>query len=656
MNLLKYLLFISIIIYSNNYCIAQKLDDNQLSTYKSKIDEIRNLKKNNRNAQSYELIKEVLLDLKDIKNYSQDIVSLKSTLYLYASFCFNDDNPGAKYFYEYKKYRMELENTDRLGLYNGSSEKKEYKNHQNLIHRSFQQSIEIIQNAHERVFSKKFDFSSIDTSLFIYDDVIINKINEIKADMNIDLTVSGRGTSKDNAIFNALKLAINQGFSSFITTNTKIVNDSLINDEVIQMTSGTINKFTILTSDSISANDHSIVLKVLIGVNRMNDLVKSKGIESEFDGAEFAFNQKLRILNDQNEIKTLKSIIDIATTLFKKSIDYKVNAFDPIASIDKPTNWEIPINIDFKFNENIKVFSSYLYNNLKELSLDIMAFQNYKKLGLRSNIKILAIGPVPMPSYDEEVTARKNKGLDTPNMDEINKLYKTLFFHNNKRILKEYDGKKENLNEKELNELISDCKLYRYSTSIDSIYYFIRPSGIWDSYTPFIYFRNNESIKLMNQFLNQICAELFNFSINNGVSNYSIKNIIKNNVSNEQLTRINTSYSSFYPALDRDLSFTVIEPTNLFDNLNKIFKNEHNFYSLNSFNVPVSNNLFNFIYDKNGDSDDMVRSGKINDNLSMYINLNSFEYSGKSIYRIKYVENLNLEDIQKIKKYKLISN
>jgi hypothetical protein len=36
--------------------------------------------------------------------------------------------------------------------------------------------------------------------------------------------------------------------------------------------------------------------------------------------------------------------------------------------------------------------------------------------------------------------------------------------------------------------------------------------------------------------------------------------------------------------------------------------------------------------------------------------LNSFEYSGKSIYRIKYVENLNLEDIQKIKKYKLISN
>ena len=63
------------------------------------------------------------------------------------------------------------------------------------------------------------------------------------------------------------------------------------------MSNGTINKFTVLTCDSISNNDYSVVLKVLMAVNRMNDIVKSKGIESELDGAEFAFNQKLRILN-----------------------------------------------------------------------------------------------------------------------------------------------------------------------------------------------------------------------------------------------------------------------------------------------------------------------------------------------------------------------
>jgi hypothetical protein len=70
----------------------------------------------------------------------------------------------------------------------------------------------------------------------------------------------------------------------------------------------------------------------------------------------------------------------------------------------------------------------------------------------------------------------------------------------------------------------------------------------------------------------------------------------------------------------------------------------------------VSNELFNFIYDANGDNDNMAADGKINENITMYINLNSFENSGKSTYRIKYIDNLSLEDIKKINKYKLIPN
>jgi hypothetical protein len=474
--------------------------------------------------------------------------------------------------------------------------------------------------------------------------------------MIIDLTVSGRGASKDSAILTALKSAINQGFSSFITTNTKIINDSLINDEVVQMSNGTINKFTILTSDSISNNDYSVVLKVLMAVNRMNDIVKSKGIESELDGAEFAFNQKLRILNDQNELKTLKSTLDIALSLFKKSIDYKVIAFDPIASVDKSSNWEVPVNIDFQFNQNIKLFSSYLYNNFIKLSLTFSDFQNYKKLGLRNNIKLLAIGPIPMLSYSEEVLSRKNRGLNTPGPDDVNNLFTTLVFHNNKKIIKQFDGKKEKFNEKEIIDFLQTCKLFNYSTSIDSIYYFIRPSNIFSYYTPFIYFRNEESIKLINDFLIQINTELFNFTVSNGLNSYNIKNIVGTSSKYDKLTKINTTHSKFFPSLDRDLSSTIVEPTDIFTDLDKLFNRQFVFYSNNSFNVPLSNDLFNFIYDKNGDNDVMVQFGKINENINMFINLNSFDYTGKSIYRIKYMENLSLEDIQKIKKYKLVAN
>jgi hypothetical protein len=191
---------------------------------------------------------------------------------------------------------------------------------------------------------------------------------------------------------------------------------------------------------------------------------------------------------------------------------------------------------------------------------------------------------------------------------------------------------------------------------VDSLYLFTKPSLIFD-YTPFIYFRNNESINLMNTFLNQICTELFNYKISNGISDYNLKDIIKNKESFNKLTEINITNSKFFPALDRNLSYnSIIEPSNIFNNLNKIYSNEYKFYSLTSFNVPVSNELFNFIYDANGDNDNMAADGKINENITMYINLNSFENSGKSTYRIKYIDNLSLEDIKKINKYKLIPN
>jgi len=643
-----------LIVCTYQVTLAQELNENEFQKYKTKLEEVENLQENGRYAQSYEQLKEIIEDLKDIKNYNLEIAQFKSRVYSLASRCSPDrKDPAFEYFYNYKSYLMQL-SVDQI-LYQGMVDKFGVKIANSLTKGD--------KKRHQMMFDnviyflpKNFDFSSVDTSLTIYNKKTESNINDEQSNMIIDLTVTGRGSSKDSAILNALKSAINQGFSSFITTNTKIINDSLINDEVIQMSNGTINKFTILTSDSISNNDYSVVMKVLMSANRMNDIVKSKGIESELDGAEFAFNQKLRILNDQNEIKTLKSILDIALSLFKNSIDYKVIAFDPIASLDKSSNWEVPVNIDFQFNQNIKLFSSYLYNNLIKLSLSYSDFQNYKKLGLRNNIKLLAIGPIPMLSYSEEVISRKNRGLNTYPQDDVNNLFTTLVFHSNKKMITQFDGKKEKFSEKEVIDFLQTCKSFNYSPSIDSIYYFIRPSNIFDYYTPFIYFRNQESIKLVNDFLIQISTELFNYTVSNSLNSYNIKNIVRSNNAFDKLSKINSTYSKFIPALDRDLSSEVVEPTNIFNDLNKLFNNQFVFYSNNSFNVPLSNDLFNFIYDKNGDNDGMVQFGKINENINMFINLNSFEYTGKSIYRIKYMENLSLDDIQKIKKYKLIPN
>ena len=654
--LLNLFILFALINCFSKLCTAQYIDEIQISKYNKRLDKIDTLQKINRTAQSYELIKEMIIELNNVEN-SMDLNSIKQKLYFYSGLCFDPYKSkyeaGGAYFYKYKEYLMDLEySTYSSIMYKNSFGEKEAKKNKKFFDDLAQKEFKAFIELH----SDKIDFAAVDTSLLIYDNKNENKVIEEKSDNIINLTVSGRGSTKDNAILNALRLAMRQGFSSFITTNTKILNDSLVNDEVNEMTNGSINKFNILTSDSISKNDYSVVLNVLISVNKMNDLVKSKGIDSKFEGAEFEFNQKLSILNAQNEVKTLKSILDIAFTLFKNSIDYNVNTYEPVASINNSLNWEIPIDIEFKFNQNIKVFSSYLYKNLRKLSLDYFGYQNFVRLGLSNNIKILAIGPVPMLSYNEEVIHRNKMGLNTPAEDQVDDLYDTYVFHNNKRLLKEYHAKKEKLNELELNDIIKTCKLFGYSTSVDSLYLFTRPSLIFD-YTPFIYFRNNESINLMNNFLNQICTQLFNYKISNGITEYSLKDIITKNDSLNKLMEINITQSKFFPALDRDLSYyRTVEPSNIFNNLNKIFSNEYKFYSSSGFNVPVSNELFNFIYDKNGDNDNMVATGKINEKTNMYINLNAFENNGKSSYRIKYIENLVLEDIKKISKYRLIPN
>ena len=280
--LLKVFIFLALINCLSILCNAQYLDEIQISKYNERLDKIRTLQEINRKTQSYELIKEMILELNNIEN-SMNLNSIKQRLYLYSGFCFDPYKSkyeaGGAYFYKYKEYLMDLEysNYSSIMFKNTFGEKEAKKN------KKFFDNLALMEfRGWTELHSDKIDYSTVDTSLAIYDVKMEKKIIEEKSDNIINLTVSGRGSSKDVAILNALRIAMSQGFSSFITTNTRILNDSLVNDEVTEMTNGSINKFNILTSDSISKNDYSVVLNVLISVIRMNDLVKSNGIYSKF--------------------------------------------------------------------------------------------------------------------------------------------------------------------------------------------------------------------------------------------------------------------------------------------------------------------------------------------------------------------------------------
>ena len=59
----------------------------------------------------------------------------------------------------------------------------------------------------------------------------------------VTLTTSGTGKTIEEAKNNALRSAIEQAFGAFISSKTEILNDELIKDEVVSITSGNIIKY-----------------------------------------------------------------------------------------------------------------------------------------------------------------------------------------------------------------------------------------------------------------------------------------------------------------------------------------------------------------------------------------------------------------------------
>lgn len=59
----------------------------------------------------------------------------------------------------------------------------------------------------------------------------------------VKLVVSGDGQTEEQAIKTALRSAIEQAYGTFVSANTAILNDSLVKDEVVTISTGNIKSY-----------------------------------------------------------------------------------------------------------------------------------------------------------------------------------------------------------------------------------------------------------------------------------------------------------------------------------------------------------------------------------------------------------------------------
>lgn len=179
----------------------------------------------------------------------------------------------------------------------------------------------------------------------------------------ISLVVSGEGETKTEAINNTLKQALEQTYGTFVSADDVIVNDELVKEEVVSISSGKIISYKELSSAQLDNGLYSVTLQAEISLKSLVNYAKSKGSKCEFAGATFGANLKLAMINKDNSKVAYSHLIQQLEILSKDLYDYSIVATDP-----KITG-EVTFKVNACGNSNSSEVGKKVYETLMAISV-----------------------------------------------------------------------------------------------------------------------------------------------------------------------------------------------------------------------------------------------------------------------------------------------
>jgi hypothetical protein len=202
----------------------------------------------------------------------------------------------------------------------------------------------------------------------------------VEEDKTVTLTVSAQGQTISEAKQNALRDAIEQAFGAFISSNTEILNDELVKDEIVSVSSGNIKSFEVLNQDKLPDERWGVTLKTIVSLDKLTSFIQAKGVNIEVKGGMFALNIKQQLLNEQGEIKAVAEMVGLLHELMQISFDYEIESSDAKSIDSESKNWEIPLRVTAYCNKNIDFCANYFKKTLSSLSLTSTEVETYKSL------------------------------------------------------------------------------------------------------------------------------------------------------------------------------------------------------------------------------------------------------------------------------------
>lgn len=155
-----------------------------------------------------------------------------------------------------------------------------------------------------------------------------------EAPQEVTLTVSSDGPSKEDAIKNALRSAIEQAFGAFVSANTTILNDEIVKDEIVTVSNGSIKEYKEISAVQTDNGNHFVTLTATVSLPNLITYAKSHGSECEFAGNTFGMEMKLFELQKENERKVLENLLKQLEVLIPATMSWTLDISEPVVSGD----------------------------------------------------------------------------------------------------------------------------------------------------------------------------------------------------------------------------------------------------------------------------------------------------------------------------------
>lgn len=198
----------------------------------------------------------------------------------------------------------------------------------------------------------------------------------------VTLVTSGTGKTKDDAIKNALRNALEQTYGTFVSANTQVVNDELIKDEIVSIASGNVQGYNEISS-SETEDGFDVSLRVVVSIGKLVSFAENHGMNTELAGNTFMQNINLAKLNQENEISALNNLMEQLQTIKEKGLfDFEIKVSQPQKEYDDV--FTVEAEVMAIPNKNYEAFWDVIDKTLSSLSMSPAENENYKTMGLKS--------------------------------------------------------------------------------------------------------------------------------------------------------------------------------------------------------------------------------------------------------------------------------